>query len=179
MFQEALAEQTAEHFREHLEDLLDGIAQQFSGPNILTTKVPNVDSVTLVGGVMSAPIEQLPLIGVDCVEKRPTPSNESLYLYEYEGAFAGLASASTAQEADKLAKRYAAAVELFIREHELLHQITNDWFSVREFLYGGTGFSGSIEVQLEEQAPDLWIAGFTIPTLWVTSEDGPRQHAAS
>lgn len=181
MFQEAIASTTAAHLRIHIGDLLEEIGSRFTGRDSLTLSVPTIDSVTLVGGIMTAPVEALPLLGVDCVEKEEIPSSESLCYYQYSGAVAGLVSASSSDEVDRLIKRYAAVTELFIRRHQYLvnhstgQQYQTQDFMIREFLYGGTGFSGAMEVRLEDEQP-LWVDGFTIPVAWYTSEDQYHQH---
>lgn len=181
MFYEAIAQKTADHFRDHIEDYLETISDGFTGSDQITMVVPKINSATLVGGVMQADVEDLPLLGIDCVDKSDIPSNESLWLYGYQGAIAGLVSASSADEVDRLAKRYAAAVEKFVKEHAFLADHTtgrpmgtND-FTLREFTYFGTSFSGAILVELEEQNP-LWLDGFTCNVSWVTSEDQYKQH---
>ena len=182
MFQEQLAERTAEHLRLHIRDYLDEIDDLFTGSNKIGLKLPNIDSSTLVGGVMQAPPDKLPLLSVDSVEKIEIPSNESLCYYEYSGAIAGLMSASDATTVDKMTKRYAGAVEKFISQHQyLVDHDTNQplqdiGFMIREFRYGGTGLSGAMEVRFEDAPNTLWVDGFTIPVTWVTSEDQYRQH---
>lgn len=182
MFYEALAAKTAEHFRLHIEDYLEEIAAGFTGSDMLTLAVPTVNSATLVGGVMQADVEEMPLIGIDCVDKQDIPSNESLQLYQYQGAIAGIISASSADDVDRMAKRYAAAVEKFVRNHQFLvdhatgEPIGTADFMLREFTYFATTFSGAIEAELENEQP-LWIDGFTCHVSWVTSEDQYHQHA--
>jgi hypothetical protein len=175
MFQEEIGELTSEHFRTHIEDYLDTIETSFTGTNILKLTVPTVSDKTLVGGVMQVKIEDLPVLGVDCMDKTELPSNESLCYYQYDGALAGVVKGSDASIADRLAKRYQKAVEKFVKEHQYLHLQTNSNFMMREFLYTGTTFSGSMEVELEDEQP-IWVAGFTTNVLWFTSEDYYRQH---
>lgn len=176
MFQEAIAEQTAEHLRSHIGSYLGSMAAGFSGSNRLTLKVPAVNSATLVGGIMQVDVDEIPVIGVDCVEKQEIPSGESLWYYQYTGSIAGLASAASAKSADQLAKRYAATTERFIREHMYLPDVISDDFMLREFLYVNTVFSGAIEVDIEDEK--VWMDGFTHNVIWVTSENQPGQHDA-
>lgn len=175
MFQESIARETAEHLRTHLSGYLQTIAQSFTGSDRLTLKVPTVGSTTLVGGVMQAKMEELPIIGVDCLEKQDVPSGESLCYYQYDGAIAGLFSASSSGDVDRIAKRQAGAVEKFIRDHRFLHELHPSDYMLREFLYVSTSFSGAIEIDLEDEKP-LWVDGFTMNVLWITSEDMYRQH---
>jgi hypothetical protein len=175
MFQEAIAKQTAEYLRGHLEEYLQTVASRFTGTDRLTLKVPDIKSSTLVGGAMQADIKDLPAIGVDCLDKQEIPSGESLCYYQYDGAIAGLISASSAGDVDRLAKRHASAIELFVREHQFLHQFSTPDFSMREFIYVNTTFSGAIQLELEEEKP-IWVDGFTHNVLWITSEDQYRQH---
>lgn len=181
MFQEAIARQTADHFREHIEDYLEAIAASFTGTDRLTLKVPSVSSTTLVGGVMRTPLNALPALGVDCLDKQQMQASEGLCYYQYDGAIAGLVSASSSEEVDKLAKRYAAATEKFVSQHQFLvdHNTGQPYetadFMMREFIFINTTFSGAIEIELEGEEP-LWIDGFTMNVLWVTSEDQYSQH---
>lgn len=175
MFQEQIAQHTAEHFRTHVEAILDEIRAGFTGTDKLTTAVPEVTDDTLVGGVMQVELERLPIIGIDCSEKQEIPSGESLYYCQYTGAFAGLVSAPSANEADRLCKRYAAAAEMFVREHQFLHGYSTTNFTFRELYYINTQLSGAMEVELEKDERS-WVAGFTMNVAWVTSEDQPRQH---
>lgn len=175
MFQEAIAKLTSEHLRTHIQAYLSDLEISHTGTDKIGLKVPVVSAETLVGGVMSADVDELPIIGVDCVEKQDLPSNESLCYYQYSGAVVGLIGATDEVIADKMIKRYQSAAELFIRDHRFLHLESNDDFMIREFLFVNTSFSGSMEVELEEQRR-LWVAGFTTNVLWVTSEDQYRQH---
>ena len=178
MFQEQIASITAAELRGHLEEYLDDIDELFTGSDKMGLRMPEVSAISLVGGVMQARIDSLPLVAVDCLDKTVVPSNESLYLYQYEGAIVGLIEASNDDIADRRVKRYAAATEKFVKEHQYLHEdIPNNTkpFTFREFLYMATRFSGSMEVTSED-GPSRWIAAYIIEVLWVTSEDGERQH---
>jgi hypothetical protein len=175
MFQEFIARRTAEHFREHVDDYILVVRDKFAGSDKLTLSQPEITHSTLVGGIMQAELDRLPIIGVDCVDKAEIPSNESLYYCRYDGAFAGLVSASSSDEVDKLCKRYATLSELYVKDHQFLHAYETDDFTFREFYYVNTSMSGAMEVELEEQQP-IWIAGFTMNVQWVTSEDQGRQH---
>lgn len=180
MFQEALGKLTSEHLRTHLEAYLTDIQALYTGSDKLKLTVPTVSDKTLVGGVMSADIDELPIIGVDCVEKQEIPSNESLYLYQYGGSIVGLVRGQDASQADRLVKRYNRAIELFVKKHQYLHDTNTSSplsteFGIREFLYTDTTFSGSMELELEEEKR-VWVAGFTCNVLWFTSEDSYEQH---
>lgn len=181
MFQEALAKLTADHLRTHIQTYLEDIQGLYTGTDIITLSVPEVSDKTLVGGVMSADIDRLPLIGVDCVEKQEIPSGESLYYYQYDGAIVGLVRGVDESLVDRTVKRYNRAIETFVKEHQYLHDIDTDnplnpEFSIREFLYTNTSFSGSIEVTLDDDNK-LWVAGFTCNVAWFTSEDYYKQHS--
>lgn len=175
MFQEALGKLTAEHLRTHINTYLADVQALYTGTDRITLPTPTISDKTLVGGVMSAEIDELPLIGVDCVDKQEIPSGESLYYYQYEGAIVGLVRGADPSMVDRMIKRYERAVEQFVREHQYLHEEQNDDFMVREFVYQQTSFSGSMEVELEGQT-GVWVAGFTCNVSWFTSEDAPRQH---
>ena len=179
MFQEPIGKLTAEHLREHITGYLADIEAEHTGQDAIKLQVPTISDKTLVGGVMAADIDELPLMGVDCVEKQEIPSGESLYFYQYDGAIVGLIRGPDSSVTDRMVKRYAGAAERYVRDHLYLHRadldLVTEPFSIREFVYLKTSFSGSMEVQLEEQRL-VWIAGFTCEVSWFTSEDAPRQH---
>lgn len=174
MFQEQIAELTAGHLRSHIRSYVEALEIEFTGSNKLRLKVPDISSVSLVGGVIQAEASALPIIGVDCLDKQVIPSQESLSLYQYEGAIVGMASDSSEEAADKSVKRYQRVVEQFIRTHQFLHEESNALFTVREFIYSNTRFSGSLELDIEDEK--IWVAGFTVVCLWITSEDAESQH---
>jgi hypothetical protein len=175
MFQESIARETTEHLRSHLSAYLIAEATKYTGSDRLTLKVPTISSETLVGGIMQVDHKELPAIGIDCVDKQDMPSNESLCYYQYSGAIVGLVSASSSNEVDRLAKRYASAIELFIKDHQYLHLLEKTDYTLREFFFTSVNFSGAIELTLEEEEP-LWVDGFTYNVLWFASEDQYRQH---
>ena len=178
MFQEQIAEQTASHLRVHFEEYLEEVEERFSGSDRLNLKIPDVSSVSLVGGVIQAPVEALPVVAVDCLNKSVIPNNESLYLYQYDGAIVGMVEGSSESVCDRRVKRYAAAGEKFIKEHQYLHEnfeTNTKPYGIREFLYNSSRFSGTMEVKSED-GPTVWIAGFALDVLWISSEDGERQH---
>ena len=177
MYQEQIAKVTSEHLRTHIEAYLTDIESLFTGSDKMGLKVPNVSSETLVGGIMSADIDELPIFGVDCVEKQEIQSPEALCYYQYTGAIVGMIVANDAYLADKMIKRYQRAAEFFVRQHQYLHLHEDPDFTIREFLFTSTSFSGSMEVELEEQKR-AWVAGFTTNVLWIASEDQYRQHDA-
>lgn len=178
MFQEALAERTADHLRTHIEAYVVALEAEFTGANKLRLRVPEVTAISLVGGVMQAPADKLPLVGVDCLDKRFMQSTESLNLWEYDGAIVGMASGSDEEGVDKAVKRYQRACELFVRTHQLLHQDPdindNVGYSIREFFFSAANFSGVMQVNLEDE--EVWVGGFTNVVTWITSEDGETQH---
>jgi hypothetical protein len=174
MFQEHIAELTAAHFRTHIRAYLAALETEFTGSNKLRLKVPDISSVSLVGGVIQAEASALPIIGVDCLDKQVVPSQESLNYYQYEGAIVGMASGSDEESTDKAVKRYQRVVEQFVRTHQFLHKESNTNYAMREFLYASTRFSGSLELDIEDEK--IWVAGFTTTVLWITSEEAESQH---
>lgn len=179
MFQEAIGKLTSDHLRESIAGLLTTIEALHTGQDAIHLPVPTVSDKTLVGGVMAADVDELPIIGVDCVEKQEIPSNESLFLYQYDGAIVGLVKGQDSSVVDRMVKRYQRAAETYVRTHQYLHDSASNplssEFLIREFIYVKTSFSGSMEVELEEQRK-IWIAGFTCNVVWITSEDSYRQH---
>lgn len=180
MYQEQIAAETANHLRSHLPTYLSELQSQFTGSDKLKLSVPDITTVSLVGGVIQTEIESMPVVAVDCLNKSVIPSNESLYYSQYDGGIAGMVSASSETTCDKIAKRYASALEKFVKDHLLFHenfQTNTKDFSIRELVWQSTRFSGAIELPTEtENDNPVWVEGFVLDILWVTSEDGPRQH---
>lgn len=174
MFQRQLSIITSDHLRTHIEAYLTEVNTWHDIPATLV--VPQkVEPASMAGGVFAAPEGQLPFYGVDSITKQQAPRPENLYCYEYNGHIAGLISAGSRDTADQLVKGHEAAVELFVRRHQLLHQSQDDQFTILEFGFLSTTFSGA-EPRFIDDDHELWIAGFEVTTYWHTSEDGPRQH---
>jgi hypothetical protein len=111
------------------------------------------------------------------LDKQIIPSNESLFYSQYDGAIVGMVSATDEQTADKRCKRYQRFVEHFINVHRYLHESVasnTKPFTIREFLYMSTRFSGSMQSDQEDEK--VWLAGFVTNVQWITSEDGESQH---
>jgi hypothetical protein len=174
VFQKKLSIITRDHLRQHIEGYIDEVNGWYDTP--ITNVLPKrIELASMAGGVFAAPEDQLPYYGVDCITKALAQRPENLYCYEYNGHIAGLVSAGSRDGVDDLVKAHAAAVELFVRNHTLLHQSAEDQFTILEFGFLAATFSGA-EPRFIEDNRELWIAGFEVTTFWQTSEDGPGQH---
>lgn len=182
MFQEEVANLTAIHFRSHFDGYRDIIQARY--PDAVKLQLPKkVETDNLVGGVYNAKVSEMPAYAVDIIDKAfAGNTDESLWLYQYQGHIAGVVSGSGEQSVNRLVKRHEQIAEMFVREHEFLHaresafiDDPND-FSIREMGFAGAAFSGA-ELIGEEQNRQTWIAGFRIDLVWIVSESGPYQHA--
>jgi|SRR6185503_15586574 len=186
MFQEEVADLTAEHLRTHIEALLAEI-QTRHGDSVRLLLPKSIETQNLVGGVYNTTFKNMPAYAVDVIEKSfAGESADSLWLYRYDGHIAGVMGGNDEENVNKSCKRHEAAVEQFVRNHlnfhhdpELKTQINSD-FDVIGFEFLGAAYSGAEEISGEVaqgEGNKLWIAGFRIDLAWVVSEQGPGNHA--
>lgn len=178
MYQLDIADITADHLRGHIAAYLTRINASYDKPANL--QVPQqIDTASMAGGVMAVRLDKLPAYAVDCIGKAVAGTSDNLIEFQYDGHIAGTILAPTKAEADILVKRHEAAVELFIREHMYLHQRhdtpLSDKFMLREMGFVSSNFSGAL-LEKPDDEREIWLAGFVINMLWVTSEDGPQDH---
>lgn len=177
MFQEQLAAQTAGHLRESISTYIEAINNKFAATKREVVRAPiKVDTDSLAGGVMAVEVKDLPAYAVDCLDKSFVQVTEDLYIYQYVGHIAGVVVANSKGSADHQVKRHEAAVEQFVREHELLHLYNTADFSLVRFVFVGSAFSGA-ELESDDKRSPIWIAGFRVDVQWFTSENGPVQHS--
>jgi hypothetical protein len=175
---EQIAKITANHLNEHLPGYLSEIQTEFTGTEIVGLGPPQqirVDS--LVGGVFSAELDELPLYALDALTKGDDPIGEDLYTYQYLGHIVGMVSSDTSEEVTRIIKRHEWAVEKYIREHQYLHFFSDAHFRILQFDFIGSSFSGAESV-LDDEDPTklIWINAFRIDVAWRISEDGSDQH---
>lgn len=172
MYQEEIASTTADHLRTHIKDYLNAVSAKHSDK--LSLVVPrSIDSASIVGGMISELPTKLPAYAIDCLNKSFAGTDENLFIYQYQGQINGMVAAASQDHVDKLTKRHSAAVEWFIREHLGLHALSGDGFTLLEFDYVETDFSGA-ELVDESADRELWLGAFSINVFWFTSEDGPN-----
>lgn len=178
MYQEEIANLTADHLRTHLTAYLAEVQARYN--DAVKMQFPkSIQTDNLVGGVYNAAVGNMPAYAIDVITKAFAGENiNSLWLYNYEGHIAGIVSAQGEVAANKLAKRHEQVVETFVKQHEFMHQtqsaLGND-FRLQGLGFAGAGFSGA-EMIDEENDRQTWIAGFRVDLLWVVSENGPGQH---
>lgn len=174
MFERQIAKITSDHLRTHIKGYLDEVNTWYDEP--VTIVVPKrIEPASMAGGVFAAPLDLLPYYGVDCIGKQPAPRAENAWCYEYTGHIAGLVSSSTRSDVDALVKAHKSAVERFVTKHLFLHQENNSQFSILEFDFLSSSFSGA-EMERNTDDSEFWIAGFEVDVVWYTSENGPGQH---
>lgn len=177
MYQEDIARQTATHLRSHIKDYLDAISLEYTGDLAVPLIVPKrIDIASSVGGMINEFDQILPQYGIDVLGKSLSPDDASLWDYEYLGQINGLVHAGSREAVDLIIDRHARAVEVFIRQHRLLHKFQNNNFSIVEFVFAGVDFSGA--EQISDETRTTWLAGFSMNCSWFTSEDSPDDHGS-
>ena len=177
MYFEAIAELTCTHLRSHVEDYLEAISARYMGKDRVPLIVPkSIDATSVVGGMWTEFDNILPQYGVDVLGRSFSGVADNLFEYEYPGQINGMVHAMDEQTVDRICKRHCEAVERFIKEHQLMHQHTNDQFSIIELGHSETTLSGAEQINGEDNKT-IWIAGFSVNVIWLVSEDGPSQHA--
>lgn len=176
MFQEDIAQLTADHLRIHIRDNLEYIESRFPNDPIKLVFPKSIECASVVGGLFKDFDRILPAYAIDVWGKAEAITIDNLNTYEYMGQVSGLIAANNRTACDKLVKRHAAAVELFIRTHEFLHEMNNDYFRIIGFLSVDAEFSGAEQIA-ETKSGQVWIAGFSFDCVWTTSEAAVTQHA--
>jgi hypothetical protein len=179
MFQEEIAALTATHLRGHLNTYLDYVESLYSD-GIKLQYPKSIETENLVGGVYNTKVTDMPAYAIDIISKGFSEFTENLYLYNYEGHIAGVMTAQDEQAANRICKRHEQATEMFVKDHEFLHELTSTKTPPNDFKMQGMGFVGAAfsgaEMVAEQENRQTWIAGFRIDLLWVVSEGGPHQH---
>lgn len=175
MFEEQIGKWTADHLRTHIEDYLAEVNASASTP--ITLVVPKaIEVASVVGGLFTEYDNILPQYGIDILGKSFAGMSENLFIYQYDGQINAMVHAGSREAVDMLVKRHAAAIELFIRRHEVVHLYQTNDFSMLDMSFSAKDFSGAEELS-EVAGRPLWVAGISINLTWLTSEDGPSQHA--
>jgi len=178
MFQEEVAQLTADHLRLHLPDEFAVLQARY--PDAIKLQFPKaIETANLVGGVYNAATGNMPAYAVDVISKAfDSVTPDGLWLFAYDGHIAGIVEANDEKSCNAIIKRHEQACEEFVRKHQFMHQVEsvlgND-FSIVGLNFGGAAFSGAEMIE-EKQSRQKWIAGFRIDLVWTTSEAGPDQH---
>lgn len=175
MFGERIAQETANHLRSHISAYLAEVNDQFTAE--VTLVVPkSIEVASVVGGMFTEYDSILPQYGIDVLNKVFLPEGLNLFTYQYEGQINGLVHGNSQAAVDHAIKRHAAAVELFLKRHEVLHELNTDNFSIVGMYFQTVQFSGAEDLG-EVEGTQTWVAAFSLDLVWVTSENGPGQHA--
>lgn len=165
MFYKAIATQTADHLRTHLQAYLQIYSDLNDVPLIMPKKI---EVGSPIGGVIRE--EDVPTYSVDCLAKvKGEDTDEDLNVWVYNGQITGLVAAGTGPAADLLAKGHAGVCERFVRQHMYL-PISGADFTVIEMAYTAVDISTALEVETD------WLCGFRVEVWWKTSEDAAFQH---
>lgn len=175
MYDEFISKYTADHLRTHINAYLSTVNNSL--PTQIKLATPkSIESASVVGGLFTTFDEILPQYGIDIMGKTFIPEGRDLYTFEYLGQINGLVHAGSQQEVDKQVKRHSAAVELFVRNHQFLHQyVETNYFQLLEFTFLTVEWSGGEELP-EVDGRSQWMAGFSMNVAWLLSEEGPGQH---
>jgi len=178
MYQEEVANLTADHLREHIGVLLDE-TQAIYNDKVVLQNPKAIETANLVGGVYNADPTAMPAYAVDIIDKTfAGDASAGLWLYIYGGHIAGVLSGASESSVNAAIKRHEQAVERFVKSHNHLHSLAsalgND-FRIVELGFVGSAFSGAEQINAKDDR-ELWIAGFRIDLNWVLSEDGPGDY---
>lgn len=175
MYYEQIGRLTAAHLRSHIKGYLDEVSAEFTGELSATLVVPKqIDISSAVGGMSSKFDQILPQYGIDVLGKTASTDDSSLWSHEYVGQINGMVHGGSRETVDLVIARHARAVDHFIHQHKLLHKYTDANFSIVEFVFANTEFSGAEDVGAEDKP--IWLAAFSTNVSWFTSEDGPDDH---
>lgn len=176
MYHEQIARYTADHLREHIAGYLAAIEAEFTSPELMVPLlVPKtIEPSSAVGGLIQDFDKILPEYGIDVLNKVPSQDDTALWSYEYLGQINGMVHGGSREAVDMLIGRHERAVENFILDHRLLHEHKTDNFSIIEFNFATTEWSGAEDLSTSEKS--LWLAAFSTNVSWFTSERGPDQH---
>lgn len=177
MFQEHIARHTASHLRGHIKAYLAEISAEYTGDLTTTLVVPKrIEISSAVGGMIQEFDKILPQYGIDVLGKSLSADDASLWSYEYPGQINGLVHGGSRETVDLSISRHARAVEHFINQHRFMHkyQDPSGNFSIVEFIFANTEFSGAENISTEDA--QIWLAGFSTNVSWFTSENGPDDH---
>jgi len=184
MFQEEIANLTADHLRSHLEAYLTAV-QTLHADQIKLQIPKSIETANLVGGVYNTTTTKMPAYAVDVLDKAFTPNSEDLWLYTYDGHIAAVFSGLDEEAVNIICKRNEEATERWVRDHLNCHfgevgspfaSTTQSDFKIIEMSFLGAAFSGAEELETINDRT-IWIAGFRIDLNWILSEAGPGNHA--
>lgn len=178
MFQEEIADLTADHLRTHIKAYLQAV-QALHGGTIKLQVPKTIETANLVGGVYNTSTGKMPAYAIDVLNKTFAGNPENLWLYNYEGHIAGVVAGLDEKSVNLIIKRHEEAAEKFVREHLNLHGLVSligSDFTIIEFAFIGAAFSGAEELDTTNDVT-TWIAGFRIDLNWIVSEPGPSNHA--
>lgn len=179
MFQEEVADLTADHLRTHIGAYLTTVQSIYA--DSIKLQVPKaIETANLVGGVYNTEPNKMPAYAIDIISKAFNSTDaDSLWLYTYDGHIAGVVSGGSEASVNSMVKRHEQATETFVREHQFMHSLKNvlvgNDFLIKELVFTGAAFSGA-ELVEERNDRQVWIAGFRIDLFWIISEPGPQQH---
>lgn len=180
MFQEEIADLTANHLATHIRAYLDAV-QALYPDNVVLQSPKSIETANLAGGVYNATPDEMPAIAVDIIDVEfSTATAEGLWLYKYSGHIAEVVSGNSETNVNREIKRHQQAVEKWVNDHQYLHQLTstlgND-FKLIALGFLGSAFSGAEKVNERDDRP-MWIAGYRIDLEWFVSQPGPNDHGS-
>jgi hypothetical protein len=181
VYYEHVASLTRDHIRDHLRALLDEVnAESMNKVHLELPKGFEVSSI--LGGVVGMSRSSLPALAIDSASKQLAPDNDNVWTWLYNGQISGMVVADTPSLVETLSRRYAAAIEKFIKAHArspfpAAYDPTTYPFRVSGFGLSTIDLIGAANVPEGEQS--IWVDGFRIEVAWKVIEEGPGQHGAA
>lgn len=178
MYYEELERWTREELAGHLTALL--AAEQSQHTDSLPLTFPaQIDTSSVVGGVIDATPNTLPQYAIDCESKELAAAGEDGWFYDYSGHITVMVWANRADRADALCKRHVKVIEQWINSHlNPSHSVAGKYY-LHEMRYSSTIFAGAIplEQSTKENTDSItdWISGAEINLVWRVAENGPYQ----
>lgn len=179
MYFEYIAELTRDHIRTHLGAYLSDANTGHTKKTALVMP-KSFEASSYVGGLLGVTRDTLPALAVNADNKEFSGSDEDLFVYLYTGQIAGMVTSGDALDVERQAKRYAALMELFVKEHLRLPHDDALPFRIIEFAFQRVTFFGAADIQEQSTGKNTnsyWIDGFLLDISWLVSEMGPGQHA--
>ena len=187
MYYRLVAGTTRNHLVVHLADYLATAAADSDSP-VHLSKPKSFEIASFVGGVVGLTgRNDFPALAIDAFDKTLSGTDDmGLFTYRYDGQITGMIAGSNAREVEQSAKAYAAAIEMFFRDHRY-QPFADDFdasalpFSFVEMLWLRNEFYGATNLDVADEEEKgrnqrFWTDGFRTEIAWTTSEAGSGQH---
>lgn len=175
MYFEQLSIAVKDHIRTHLADYIAVGNVGFEKP-VKLVMPRSFTAASFVGGTIGLHRDTLPALAVNFDTKDQSPTDENLWSYMYSGALVGMVGANNGDDVERLAKRWEAMLERFVREHQVPPTPTDSPFLIVQLGFSRSQFFGAAQIPTKEGEQPLWVDGFVIEVACLLSEQGPGTH---